>query len=105
MNQQKQLLDELRIARDEALPKRPPRTVYAGGAFLVAALMGGMYLLGRGPAPAPAPAAAGAPASSSVVTAARAEAPGASAAVPAVPASDSVLSASGYITARRTATV
>lgn len=100
MSEQKKLLDTLRIDRSAPPQAQPSALPKVAGAMVVLALVGaGAYWAGSAgkqvePAPSVASSSAPAPAASAPVTTPA-----------ALPADSAVLSASGYITARRMATV
>lgn len=105
MNDKRELLRSLRIEpdqrRDEAsVPprRRPPLTLVSVLLLLVG---GGAYMLGRASAPEPAAPVASRPSSPATGTAA----PAATSPATPAPARASGLIASGYVVARRTATV
>ncbi len=98
MSEQKKLLDTLRIDRSAPPPQRTSSLPKVAGVLVAMALVaaGGYWAGSAGKAPPPAPAA---------IPAATSPGP-APAATPAAPPEEAaVLSASGYITARRMATV
>jgi RND family efflux transporter MFP subunit len=105
MSEQKKLLDELRIDRNAApQPASRVAPLLAAG-VLVVVVGAGAYWLGKGaaaPVPTPAP---GNPATAAVATAPAGTAEVGSVTAAAAGTDAAVLSASGYITARRMATV